>query len=91
MPAAAVIPAPGVSMIDAAFEMSVVGVFLCVVVGCCSRMFADAWKTVCSGRGALDGWARGEMRGPWLDRRRRRLCSWTDVDTKDEGWRIEID
>jgi len=32
VPAAAVIPAPGVSMIYAAFEMSVVEVFLCVVV-----------------------------------------------------------
>lgn len=57
MPAAAVIPAPIVSMVNAAVKMSVVFVYVfymmfIVFSGCifCSR-----------GRGTLDSWARGEI------------------------------
>jgi hypothetical protein len=44
-----------------------------------------------NGGGAPDSWARGEMRRPWQDERRRRQCAMTSAVIKDEGQRIEID
>jgi len=61
VPAAAVIPAPGVSMVNAAVKRSVVGCVTVCLFWVCVRCSVDVWGCVCKGRGVLDSWARGEM------------------------------
>lgn len=86
MPAAAVIPAPRVSTVDAAVKGSVVGL---------RRKGAARRRTgrrgLRSGRGARYGRARDEMPGPCLDRRRRRRRARTRLGMKGEGRRSEGD
>jgi len=87
VPAAAVIPTPRVSSVDAAVKRS--------VVGACGRRAATEAATSARGVGAggVHGIDRREMKwpGPCLDGRGRRRCTGTALGIKDEGWGIEGD